>query len=288
VHDDGTLAAYTDYIRPTREPPSPVATFTELQSRIDALLTELPGQVGVALLRRGDLVFARDEMHAFRLASVAKLFILAAYLDRTSQNERELEQWEYELLDGMITYSDNDAAEYLWEELGGTEAIVSFLNAHGFYDFVPADDGSWGGAADTPTEVAAFVSGLLDGSLLGPENTATALGFLGRVTEGQRWGVTGGVASFDPEAAVLLKDGWYPEADGWLVNSAGFVIPSDGAPAYALVILGEGFALYDDGLDAVNEIAQMANELMLRPAVASGEIAWTERDFSVLAAWFTN
>lgn len=263
--DIETPVYYGDYVRPQRDPPPAVASIDELQARIDALLVELPGQAGVAVLRPGEVLFTRDEGRAYRLASVAKLFILGAYLDRLAIEQRPPDAWEYELLDAMIGYSDNDAAEYLWQLLGGMEAMQAFLNGRGFFDFVPAEDLSWGSSADTPTEVAAFVSQLTDGTLLDPESTALALTLLSQVTESQRWGITAGIASADPDAIILLKDGWYPEEGGWLVNSAGIVIPSSGAASYAIVILGESFLSYKDGLEAVNEIATMTNGLLLRP-----------------------
>lgn len=254
---------YGEYVRLQRDPPAAVATTEELQARIDALLLELPGQVGVAVLRPGEVLFARDEGRAYPLASVAKLYILGAYLDHVALEQRAPDDWEYELLDAMIGYSDNYAAEYLWQMLGGMDAMQAFLNGRGFFDFVPAEDFSWGGSADTPTEVAAFVLQLTDGSLLDPYSTALARTLLSQVTESQRWGITAGIASADPDAIILLKDGWYPGDSGWLVNSAGIVIPSNGAPTYAIVILGESFVSYEDGLDAVNEIATMANGLLL-------------------------
>ncbi|MGE0058992.1 MAG: serine hydrolase [Dehalococcoidia bacterium] len=270
---------YGDYVRPQRAPPAPVGSTDELQARIDELLLELPGQIGIAVLRPGEVLFSRDEGRAFPLASVAKLFILGAYLDRLALEQRPPDDWEYDLLDAMIGYSDNDAAEYLWQVLGGMEAMQAFLNGRGFFDFVPAEDFSWGGSADTPTEVAAFISQLTDGTLLSPESTAIALSLLGQVTESQRWGITAGIASTDPDAVILLKDGWYPEDSGWLVNSAGTVIPSNGAPPYAIVILGGSFLSYEDGLDAVNEVATLTNGLFLRlsaPPPAIDDVRYRE------------
>lgn len=264
VGEIGSFAG--EYVRPQREPPAPVFSFEELQSRIDALLTELPGQVSIAILRPGEgVVFSRDEARPYRLASVAKLFIMAAYLDRLAALEaRPPDEFEYSLLEAMISYSDNDAAEYLWEMLGGSEGFLGYWNSRGFYDFLPADDYSWGGSADTATEAALFLSQLTGGALLDSDSTGLALSLLNLVWDTQRWGVRAGVYAVDPDATVLLKDGWYPEYDGWLVNSAGVVIPSTGAPPYAIVILGEGFLYYEDGVDAIEAIAHMANGLMLR------------------------
>jgi beta-lactamase class A len=263
---DEPEAAAGDEAPPSRAAPAAVFSYDELQIRIDELLDALPGRAGVAILRDGQAVFVRDEGHPYRLASVAKLFILAAYLDRLSAEQRPPDDWEYGLLESMIAYSDNDAAEYFWEVLGGNQAVQAFLNSRGFFDFRPAEDDSWGDGADTPTEVAAFLTRLTDGSLLDPDSTTLALRLLGEVTEAQRWGVTAGVAMEDPDATVLLKDGWYPDDDGWLVNSAGLVTPSSGSTPYAIVVLGEGFPSYDEGLEVVNDMAAMANGLLLRPA----------------------
>jgi beta-lactamase class A len=156
---DEPVDAAGDDAPPSRPAPAAVFSFGELQIRIDELQDEQPGRAGVAVLRDGQVLFVRDEGHPYRLASVAKLFILTAYLDRLSAEQRPPDDWEYGLLESMIAYSDNDAAEYFWEVLGGNQAVQAFLNSRGFFDFRPAEDDSWGDGADTATEVAAFRPG---------------------------------------------------------------------------------------------------------------------------------
>jgi beta-lactamase family protein len=71
--------------------------------------------VGVAVVvpDRG-VVYAFNGDEPFPMASVAKVAILAAVLDRSQREDRELTGREKSLLEPMITVSDNDSATELW------------------------------------------------------------------------------------------------------------------------------------------------------------------------------
>jgi hypothetical protein len=67
----------------------------------------------------------------------------------------------------------------------------------------------------------------------------------------------------DEDTRVLLKNGWYPEDDGWCVNSAGIVVPPR-KPDYVLVVLSCEQPSFEDGLRVTETIAGEINETMAR------------------------
>jgi hypothetical protein len=108
-----------------------------------------------------------------------------------------------------------------------------------------------------------FLARLWQKELLSPENTRLANTLLADVVEEQKWGVSTKVDVLDPQAKVLFKNGWYPADDGtWRINTAGVVVPGVGQP-YVLVIFGQGFDTWREGIDTVDAVAAIINQIML-------------------------
>ncbi len=253
---------------PLPESPATVLNFDELQTAIDLMLLRYPGRISVSVLSEQGFVFGRDAGSPFVLASVVKIYLLAGYLDFLAQQPREPDALESFMLEAMIGWSDNDAAEYIWQLLGRTEAMQLYLESRGLSGLLAADDDSWGGSSASTADLALFLSQLASGLLLDEGRTNYAMSLLSSVEVSQRWGVTSGLQEVDPEAAVFLKNGWYPEFEGWRVNSAGLIVPTTGAAPYVIVVFGDGFADFDDGVEVIESIARLANGLMLRPTAA--------------------
>jgi hypothetical protein len=204
---------------------------------------------------------------------VAKTYMLVAYLARLQQEQRGPDPDENELLKSMIGVSDNDSAQEIWDALGGLDAMQAYLASIGAKPLTapPPDEDedpyeqreSWGDASQTASEMSVFLARLWQKELLNPDMTQLARDILGSVVEEQAWGVTTGVDVLDPGARVLVKNGWYPtDDDRWRINSAGIVVPSQGEP-YVLVIFGEGFDSWADGIEIVNGVAAAINQLLL-------------------------
>jgi hypothetical protein len=107
-----------------------------------------------------------------------------------------------------------------------------------------------------------FLARLWQKELLNADFTQLARTILGSVVEEQAWGVTTDVDILDSGAKVLFKNGWYPVKGTWRINSAGIVIPTRGEP-YVIVILGDGFDSWSDGIETVNGVAVAINRLLL-------------------------
>lgn len=247
-----------------------VDEYAELDAAISALVADSGSRISVAVVSEGQLRYSFDHDGTYGLASVVKLYLLAGYLDFLSQQERTPDANEAMLLEVMIQWSDNYAAELIWQTLGGNEQVDLYLTSRGFQGLIPAADGSWGSASTTAADMALFLASMASGHLLNDEQTAYALSLLAGVDASQRWGVTAGVAEADPGASVLVKNGWYPEEEGWLLNSAGLVTPSGGGPGYAVVIFADRIEDYDAGIAMVETVAELTNQHMLGSSSPAG------------------
>jgi beta-lactamase class A len=158
------------------------------------------------------------------LASVAKVYILVTFLDRVSDEGRPLSPEEEGLMEDMIESSDNDAASNLWRRAGGRDGVLTFLAEKGLHPIdVPRND-AWGDTRASAEDIAQLLLHLHQGRLLDADHTEIALSHMSRVIDSQSWGV--GIAREEGSSgttSVYFKNGWYPEDEGWIVNSAGIV-----------------------------------------------------------------
>jgi beta-lactamase class A len=239
-----------------------VTSLTELDAVLDMFLASREGYTGVAVYEPGrGAVFGFNDDVAFPLASVVKLHIMLAYLSAVGE-DIEVNGDELLYLEAMISYSDNYAAEVIWQALGGFDSVQWMLNSSGLPEALPGLGGEWGTVGDSPANVSRLLGRLVAGDVLSLRNTGIALGLLDLVESGQRWGITAGLSEEDTH--VYMKDGWYPGEEGWRVNSAGVVVPVDGRAPYVLVIFSDGAGTYDHGLETVEWVAALINAFMAR------------------------
>jgi beta-lactamase class A len=131
----------------------------------------------------------------------------------------------------MITVSDNDAADAIYERVGdpGLNEVAELTGMSGF----EGDVGHWSNVKITAADMALFMS-KLDELLDLPSGEAGAE-MLASVTPTQRWGIPQAA----PEAAaVLLKGGWRPSDAGQLVHQAAQV--KTGGEVYSIAVLTDG------------------------------------------------
>src|SRR4029453_17730880 len=119
--------------------PALAQTTPQLQSlehRLAALATENPGEYGFAAqdLSTGATVSFNGN-RPFPMASTVKIAVAAAYLSRVDAGQRRLDDWianatAAELMDAMITRSDNRATDLLLATLGGPAVVDGWLRNH--------------------------------------------------------------------------------------------------------------------------------------------------------------
>ena len=159
-----------------------------------------------------------DDDRQFSSASVSKALLLAAELRRLESEGLPLDDETKALLEPMITYSDNRAADAIYARVGD-EGLEEVAERAGMNDFDPTP-GFWGGDRITAADMARFFY-RLDRNLPGPHR-AYAKRLLARITPVERWGI--------PEAvghgwSIWFKGGWRPpggeENSGQVTHQAG-------------------------------------------------------------------
>jgi hypothetical protein len=231
----------------------------DLSAATSAYLADRSGAVGVAVAVPSQrAIYTTNGDTQFPLASVVKVAIMVTALDQATKSGRDLDSSELDLLDRMITVSDNDATTALWTRVGGGAAIQACLESHGLSDFHFDAGNEWGASTASPRAVALLLNTLAAGQILDATSTTLALNLMSRVIPDQSWGITAGLPRFGEEGAdVGIKDGWYPSDDGWWVNSVGVVRQLAGEPAYTIAVLTNGQPSLDYGIETIEWVAAL-------------------------------
>ncbi len=241
------------------------STLTKQLQPLVPFLASQEGRAGMAVIDGSHhIVVQADAYRPFVLASVTKVYILTAYLNLVASENRDLSGDELNLLSDMIQASDNDAASTLWERIGKADGLQHYLTSRGLppVEAPSDDDESWGDVRAGAVSVGALLTGLYEGRLLPRQLTAVALHLLSHVIDSQSWGI--GVVTRDGKDTaeapqqVYLKDGWYPEDNGWVVNSAGVI--ARGAEHYVIVVLTDGQPSFRAGVELIETASAFAAE----------------------------
>jgi hypothetical protein len=182
----------------------------------------------------------------FYSASVSKSMLLVAELRRLRREGTPLDQPTRSLLEQMITVSDNDAADAIYERVGDP-GLDEVAEAAGMSHF-GGDVGHWSNVKITAADMALFMS-KLDKLLALPYGGAGSE-MLASVTPLQRWGIP---QAAPDDADVRLKGGWRPSETGQLVHQAASV-EIDGE-TYALAVLSDGNPSQVYGQETIRLIA---------------------------------
>jgi len=254
----------------TEPSPSSPRPIEELAPNVAQLLDSSAGPIGVAVVvpETGE-IYVGGETRAFALASAVKVPVLLAVLERAESEGRELTRVEEQRIEAMITQSDNVSTTALWTELGRADGVSQYLDHLGAPQFDWGAANSWGDTAASASELAALLAHVLDGTALGIDEQAIALSLLEGVALDQRWGVSAGL-NLDDESGVRLgiKDGWYPQSDGWRLASTG-IVRTEGGPDYALVILSDQQPAFEEGIWSLERIAAEIHHALLPQAMVA-------------------
>lgn len=235
----------------------------DLKTRIDEYLAGTGTKVETSVaIERGDMRLDYNPEQTHITASIVKVEILAMVqeywgaVDAIPADHRELLQL-------MITESDNDATTSLYNYLGGVDALVAAHERYGLQNTTPDAQGRWGvGWSSAPDQFILTDQALFtDRDVLDAEQVDLSRELMGGVIEEQAWGVS---AAAKEGETVWLKNGWDVESqlDGlWVVNSIG-VLGGDGDDPVKLVVLTSGAVDDVEGIPIVEEIAKIAREVI--------------------------
>ena len=188
-------------------------------------------------------------------ASIMKVDILATLLHQTQDAGNGLNSAQNALAQEMIEDSDNDDAQDLWDEEGGSTAVSDFDADVGMDATSPNTAGYWGLSTTTARDQVDLLRHvLLPNHLLDGASRAYESNLMHNITPSQAWGVSAGIGA---GAHVALKNGWLPLAGSdWQVNSIGAVVGS--GRHYLLAVLTTGDPTEGYGIRTISHISSVA------------------------------
>jgi beta-lactamase class A len=201
--------------------------------------------------RTGDAFVYRPQGRAIT-ASIVKVDILEALLGAAQDEHRDLTEDERELSREMIEDSDNDAAEDLWDLVGGVPALARYNARVGLTDTRP-NGVAWGLTTTSALDQVRLVQRVCyPNGVLTASSRRYALELMSHVDPSQAWGVSGGVPH---QATVALKNGWLPHDDAWHVNSIGCV--RGAGRDYAIAVLVDGEPTEGSAIEAIERLSRL-------------------------------
>lgn len=191
----------------------------------------------------------------YETASIVKVGILAALLLQAEDAGRRLTAQERAYAAAMIERSDNDSASALWRSIGGAAGLDAANERFGLRDTRGGDGTLWGLTRTTAADQLVLLRQVFgDDSLLGEASRRYVQELMGRIAEGQDWGVS---AAADG-SAWALKNGWLPRSTTglWVINSIGRV--TAGGRDFLVAALSNGNVTKEQGIALVEAEAREA------------------------------
>jgi hypothetical protein len=192
----------------------------------------------------------------FYAASAAKAMILAALLLEAQEQHRQLTTTEKGKAWLMITDSDNDAAQDLYEDVG-LAGMQHFLDLAEMRETKLSD---YFGLSMLTAHDEAILLRLLasPNQLLSAASRTYALNLMASVVPSQRWGVTAGAPD---SVTVHVKNGWLPyPAGNWEINSLGIFTASHRAYVMAMLTYDNPSMSY--GIDTIEAAARVMHSYL--------------------------
>ncbi|NAS27397.1 serine hydrolase [Herbidospora sp. NEAU-GS84] len=234
---------------PKPEPTDPPVDRRKVTRAVKALLKSRPGRASITVedLHTGR-VFRFGGKVVLPTASVAKVDILMALLRKERWDRLpEAVQRDAEI---MIRYSDNKAADRLWERIGREGGLDRANRKFGLKatTAVPGrcvDLYCWGitrTTTDDQVRLLKYLPRLRDGGVVRR--------LMRRVVPEQRWGVSAGACAGE---RVALKNGWLKHVanDLWAITSVGLI-----GDRYAVAVLTEDNATSEAGIAKVERLVE--------------------------------
>jgi beta-lactamase class A len=185
---------------------------------------------------------------------VVKATILAALLYWRQHTHTSLTSTEKHEATLMIEYSDNNAATYLWNDVGHTR-LNQFIKAATMTETELNSGGYWGLSEITARDELQLTRLLTEhNSVLTDSSRAYELNLMNHVASYERWGVPAGAPS---GLTVYVKNGWLNDPVLWVINSIG-AIEGHGRD-YKMAILTYNNPGEQYGINTVQAIAEAAN-----------------------------
>ena len=238
--------------------PTQPALAAALSRQIARALSDTEATVGFAVEDSdADFRCRYHQWQEFHSASVIKVITLGALLYQAQQEHESLDSYEDALATSMITESDNDAQDELWNDIG-MPGLQAFMSAARMNHTWLGQDDYWGlTEVNAHDELRLLQLLITHNSVLNAASRHYALGLMADVIPYQRWGVSAGAP---PEMTVHIKNGWLQDPDLWDINSIGDF--THNALDYSIAILTSNDPDMAYGVDTVEAIARLINKAL--------------------------
>jgi beta-lactamase class A len=195
-----------------------------------------------------------NEGHRSHSASVVKATILAALLYWRQHTRTSLTSTEKHEATLMIEYSDNNAATYLWNDVGHAR-LSQFIKAAAMTETELNPGGYWGLSEITARDELQLMRLLTEHNpVLTDSSRAYELNLMNHVVSYERWGVPAGAPR---GLTAYVKNGWLNDPVLWVINTIG-AIEGHGRD-YKMAILTYDNPGEQYGINTVQAIAEAAN-----------------------------
>ncbi|MBV9839897.1 MAG: serine hydrolase [Solirubrobacterales bacterium] len=200
--------------------------------------------IGYNDTRTGDIAFAvrtDQRFYGYRpdhvewSASVVKAMLMVTYLDMPSVRDRDLNGGDTSLLGPMITASDNNAAQQVFDTVG-TGRLQALANTVGMTHF--ATDPVWGKTQITARDQTKFF--LHIDSYVAPRHRSYAMRLLRSIVPWERWGI-GEVA---PKGWKLYFKGGWGYGTGLLDHQVALLVRGCARVSIAVLTMYDGSHAY--------------------------------------------
>ena len=208
------------------------------------------GMISFAVVDTEGRMLTRDGGRLYASASVVKAMLLVAELRRLAEDGLPLDPVTEDVLEAMIAWSDNDAADSIYARVGDP-GLLAVAEAAKMRRFTVA--GYWGNAQVTAADLAHFFSRVR--RLLPQQHRQTGLRLLASIVPGQRWGLPRAAAR--GRWTVYFKGGWRATESGELVHQAGWM--KDGARELTIAVLTDA---QPSRLYAIHTVRGIADRLV--------------------------
>ncbi len=201
--------------------------------------------------------YSYNETTPFVLASSSKVSLMVSYLLWLESQGRGPNASENVTLTNMIEHSDNNAAQLIFDRLGGSNGQAAFYKKIGVTGYV-ANPYGWGWASLPPLGQMQVLTLLQEGKVLTAHDRAYALNLMNHIEADQHMGVG---ETLPPGATVAMKDGWVPAPDGlWAINTSGIV--TAGSETYIIVVYTAHQSDYDSAWNITRHVCKAVGQLL--------------------------
>ncbi|MEJ6493550.1 MAG: serine hydrolase, partial [Actinomycetes bacterium] len=204
----------------------------------------------------------------FPTASTGKLIIATGVLELVGAGTLDFSSVESDLT-LMITQSDNNAADRLFDVMGRNDAVISIGERYGLTSTTTG--GAWGTILTNSLDQANLLNQVIgtQDSALPQAQRVILRDLLTKVNPQQAWGA-GSVTI--PDWTIAVKNGWYLSVPGdrppeglWRINTLGYVWDQEDKPRWIFTGYSNTWKTEERGISAWNAVStQLSNSLGIR------------------------